>query len=694
MNLLLLHLASVYNTTGLDSSYQAYLNKITANGYVLPPSNIQIAQDRFVKDLKAAGLWSRMKTGYFFHAGSIETGRVNIKDPDTYTLTIAEQGPVVPIFIQGVGTRSNGITGYFIQPFKSNEYAGIESDLTIIQYLPHQPFASQYPVSTFSSGFDLTLAGATDNYIATIPFYAEGLGSHRRGTTGNQSFTSNSHNGLLVSTYDGTNAVVYKDGTKTSEAVTPAVPNNSINRFILAANNDGSAVVRYARLVSADFLFDRFNDADEALFRSIWNTYKNSVNLDFQIVCEYASHCWFARNKSAYDPTTNKSWIGQVHADSFAPANTGYSQFIFEINNDTNVITKFKLGTVTQYDDHNEPSILIRSSDNRLIAVYSEHSGALLRWRISTNPNDATAWGSEQTLNPVGGGHVYTYPSVFEAENGHIYIFFRDQIGTTQRGWSYVKSTNGGATFGGYARITGVTYSTLAQDPNNKDKIHFLVCWHPDNTIIADNYILHGYWNCSTNTFHKSDGTDITASIPVDETDMTVIDTALIANDQDCWIEDIIIDNSGNPRVLYTKIPDMPTALLKDEYYSEWTGSAWTTPHLLHRSATHYMETELLDTNLLSIWYPPNSSFDRANPDRIFSSIETAGDFGNVCEIWELHRQSSSSFTRQQRTYNSAKDQWRPFTVASPTNNVFWLNKIYYDHWANEYYQTLVLKTY
>lgn len=684
--------------SALDDDYQAYINKLVTEGYGLPPIAIQLAQNKLVVALKAASLWTRMKTGYFFHTGDKDTCRINLKNPNTYALTPAGVTAVVPIQIQGVGMRSSNAVHY-VQPFKSNEYSGIQTDLTVIQYMPFQPFASIYADNAYSHGMDLTAAAGTDNYIGLIPFHSASQGFRGHGGAA-QTFVNTTHQGLYVHTYDGTNSVVYKDGVKTSTALTPVTPDNSIDRLIMTTNNDGTAnTPKYNRLMAADFLYDRFNDSDESTFRGIWTTFINDISINFQYVAEYASHCWFTRNKSAYDSGTNKSWIGQCHNDAFAPSGTGYFQYIIEIFNNSNAIGKFKLGTVAEQDDHNEPSILIRSSDSRLFVVYCEHGGSVLRWRISTNATSASAWGSESTLDPAGGGtHVYTYPSAFEASNGDIYVFFRDQVvsggSVIQRGWSYIKSTNGGSTFSGYARITGVTYSVLTQDPNDKDIIHFVVSWHPDDVVEADNWILHGYWDCGTNTFHKSDGTDITASIPVTQAHMTIIDTALIANDIDCWIEDIIVDSAGNPRVLYTKIPDMPTAILKDEYYSEWTGSAWTTPHLLGRTATHYMETELLVTDLQSIWYAPLGSFDRADPDRIFSSIETTGHFGDVCEIWELRRVSSSSFTRVQRTFDSDNDQWRPFTIESPTNNVFWLDKLYYDHWLNGYFQVLKLRTF
>lgn len=393
------------------------------------------------------------------------------------------------------------------------------------------------------------------------------------------------------------------------------------------------------------------------------------------------SHCWFARDKAVYHSGSNKTFFGQVHG----PNNSTYRQYICQLDHATGIITKFQLGTVTEKDDHNEPSILIRASDSKLIAVYTEHSGSTIRWRISTNALDVSAWGSENTVDP-NAANSFTYPSIFQVTGGDIYIFFRDADVSTSR-WSYIKSTNNGTSFSGYTTYSAFTYNNAAQDPTNANIIQFVASEHPgdgDNP----NYIVSFYFKADTATFHKTDGTNVTANIPLQAANTTIIKQN--SSPVQCWIEDIVVDSTGKPRVLYNLIPDEPTSLDKDEYYSEWTGSAWTTPHLLHRSATHYMETEDLIVNVESKWYAPLGCFDRGNINRIFSSKEVSG----VCEIFLLTRVSSSSFTSTQKTFNSPFDQWRPFTTSAPDNNVFWLTKRFYDHWLNTYWQDLRYATF
>ena len=405
----------------------------------------------------------------------------------------------------------------------------------------------------------------------------------------------------------------------------------------------------------------------------------NEVISDQSEILAETSYCWFAREIWAVNNRT--IWLGQVHDDG-----GGYSQNIIEINADTGELTTTKVGTVIAKDDHNEPSILVRSSDNRLFCCYSEHSGALLRTRISTNPLDGTSWQTEKTYD-LGNG-LYTYPSCFEDASGNIWIFMRDDGGVPNpTGWSYQKSTDGGETFSGWELFffgDGARgYLSAFQDQDNKDIIHFVASGgHPVNLTVCK--IFHFYFNTATETLHKSDGTDVTANKPLTGgSDMTIIMDNVLPDTG--WFEDIQV-GSGKPRVLMTFYPNAfnNDYLIKDLYYSEWTGSAWTTPYKLHTAVTIPFDGINPGTQ-----YPPNSSFMRSNINIIIASKE----IDSITEIFKITRIASDNFNSQQLTFDSAVDQWRPITANINKRNVFWLNKTVYDHYLNDYNQELINAT-
>lgn len=249
----------------------AWLAKGTAEAYTLPSATIQNALHAFMDDL-GASLVSRMKTGYIMHAGSKEMGTLNLKDPLTYQTSLVNS----PTFSEGNGMKSNGTTSYINQPFKSNEYAGIESDLTSISYVSE---ASIDVNSTSVYGVVTTSGGANFNILRPVSGVNVGSMFHHSTVT---SFSNSQHKGLYVMTYDGINNVVYKDGVKSTVAVSPVASNLAINRFILCRNggaSGGTPLDFYSLFVAIDFLFDRFSDADELAFRTAFNTYKTAVGL-------------------------------------------------------------------------------------------------------------------------------------------------------------------------------------------------------------------------------------------------------------------------------------------------------------------------------------------------------------------------------------------------------------------------------
>ena len=396
------------------------------------------------------------------------------------------------------------------------------------------------------------------------------------------------------------------------------------------------------------------------------------------VVMTFASYCWFNSVKALYNATANKTWVGIVHNDG-----TGYSQHILTIDNATGVVSKTKIGTVVEYDDHNEASVLVRSSDNKLFTAYSEHSapnGILIRTRISTNALDASSWGAESTIDP-NAGSTYTYCNAFEVTNGDIYIFFRETV-DGGAWWNFVKSTDAGVTFSNGTRVIHKDYLRCWQNPADKDIIHFAVSRHPNN-LIANLIVSHCYFDASDESWHKSDGTDVTANIPLEDANMTPIFS--VNDPEQGWIEDLFLDSNGYPRVLMSFYPDIDTTPnLKKLYYSEWNGTAWSTPYEIHES----MNKNIGLVTLVNT-YPPLASFDRGNPDRIFAGKEVSG----VCEIFEITRVAADNFTSVQKTTGSGCDQWRPFTVASPNKNVFWLNKARYYSYLNDYNQQLICKT-
>jgi hypothetical protein len=259
----------------INQSVSLWLSQGIADGGTSPtPSNIN-ALSTFMNTLDLAGLGpsgSRMKTGNILHTGSKQFCLLNLKDVSNHKLV--ESGTVT--FSEGNGCRSAS-SSYFEQPFTTDEYAGIQSNLTAINYVSESSTA--FSGSKALHGFRSDAA----RIFTTVPLNTSTLGQGYHFTAG-ATFPSTNHRGLYVLTRSGANLITYKDGSKTSIAFAANVPAyNGFNRYILAYNNNNgvtpAAAAFYPHYVAIDFLYDGFTDADELAFRTAFNTYKTAVGL-------------------------------------------------------------------------------------------------------------------------------------------------------------------------------------------------------------------------------------------------------------------------------------------------------------------------------------------------------------------------------------------------------------------------------
>jgi hypothetical protein len=95
---------------------------------------------------------------------------------------------------------------------------------------------------------------------------------------------------------------------------------------------------------------------------------------------------------------------------------------------DGRAVESTTLNSSLQADDHANPGILVRPSDSKIIAAYTAHNNGDVRYRISSNPEDITSFGSGQTLSAASGGNV-SYAQLASID-GRVYLFYRDEGGS------------------------------------------------------------------------------------------------------------------------------------------------------------------------------------------------------------------------------------------------------------------------
>lgn len=122
--------------------------------------------------------------------------------------------------------------------------------------------------------------------------------------------------------------------------------------------------------------------------------------------------CWFLSPRAIVDPDTPSGPRVLVGAVSGETAATTGDIVVLWRDLDTGDTGAYPLHENLEYDDHDDPALFIRP-DGRYLAVYAKHgTDTKLRWRVSRNPHDPTAWHAEASLDV---GANVTYANVYDA---------------------------------------------------------------------------------------------------------------------------------------------------------------------------------------------------------------------------------------------------------------------------------------
>lgn len=373
------------------------------------------------------------------------------------------------------------------------------------------------------------------------------------------------------------------------------------------------------------------------------------------------AYTWFGRPNYDFSLEKQKHWIGFTKETK-----QGFTQFVREFSKDSSF--DIQVGTVSQNDDHNQPQILLRSEDKRLLVFNGEHNGDAIRYRISKEPLDASEWGGEFILNPL---KQYSYLSPFQDSQNNIFLFFRSHSGDREFKWYYMKSIDGGKTFGSPVVFyeNGNTQNYLIPQQFD-DKIHFAASnGHPDHGEEVS--VFHFYIDLIKEKAFTSNGDEL--NFPLSPFEVTPVFAP--ENYDNTWILDISVKDNF-PRILFSKYPDglKNESILKELWFSEFDGINWKETKISH-TMNGYIED---DENLQEQSYSGASRFDSSNPDIIWMPKQ-------VNCILELHKVDLTQTppTIDQLTFDSDVDNWRPFSVPSDTNNLFWLQKNRYDHYTD-----------
>ncbi len=228
-----------------------------------------------------------------------------------------------------------------------------------------------------------------------------------------------------------------------------------------------------------------------------------------------------------YDRAADKTYISWMGKDSDA--------FVQEYDHRTGRwSTPEKVGS-SYPDKHNYP-VMVQADDGTLLVFHGAHNSPL---KLATRAADGT-W-SDRSLGEVAPYHA-SYPMALKADNGDIYVFFRDTLKeddptqfTDDRPLQYLRSTDDGKTWQSSGELTGHPYILGSERDDNLDEVYvaeitksegkFHLLWtmagggspdvHGHGTQIHD--VFYATFDPATRRFASAAGEDLGDQLDQDE---------------------------------------------------------------------------------------------------------------------------------------------------------------------------------
>lgn len=231
--------------------------------------------------------------------------------------------------------------------------------------------------------------------------------------------------------------------------------------------------------------------------------------------------------------------------------------------------TPFLVGTgftSVDGDIHNGIAVLVRSSDHKILIVECSELAAHPFVRLTTNPEDVTAWDSASTFLSAG---AYTYPTLYQLADGTIYLFLKYQSGSNYP-LGFSKSTDGGTTWSAISGLVGPRTTTENYWRIYSDGGTIIHIFSTDTNRVGANSAVY-HFRFDGTSLYKSDGTLVSGPYPTAADNGTLVQDASLGT---AWAEGGSVSGAGNPGAVILCYDSANTKNLIRA--AHWTGSSWS----------------------------------------------------------------------------------------------------------------------
>jgi hypothetical protein len=388
---------------------------------------------------------------------------------------------------------------------------------------------------------------------------------------------------------------------------------------------------------------------------------------------------WFEDERALVDVAAGKIVVSSVAngAGTGGAARHGDVE-VASLDLATNNVTLFTLSDALQADDHNSAALWTRP-DGRYLAMYAKHgSDTFSRYRISTQPGDATNWSAEQVFANAA-GTTYSNLHYLPADNGgagRLYNFTRS-VGFDP---NILVSNNHGDTWSYGGRL--LEEGTSSDRPylryfSDGQRIHLIATErHPRN---YDNSIYHAYVQDgklfhSNGSLADSNVLDAGAAAPADLTRIFTTGTSFGGvTMRRAWTIDVAIDEAGLPYAVFQARAN-DSNLDHRFFYARFDGADWSVKQLA-RAGGHLYSAEDDYTGLAAL--------DPSNPNRLFISTKIDPRNQNAMARSEIFQgitaDGGDAWQWTPITFNSTVDNLRPIVPKWDADHtaLLWIRGIY-----------------
>lgn len=336
----------------------------------------------------------------------------------------------------------------------------------------------------------------------------------------------------------------------------------------------------------------------------------------------------------------------------FAYTDQNGSVYAASYNHTTHAVTvSSAIITGLASDWHDSPTLLVRSSDHKLVLAVCRHNADNHMYvAISTNAEDVSAWGAATDIGTTLAGASYTYASLFQlsGESGTIYLFYRTQPSAGTYTWSYSTSTDGGATWAAQTTFwgAGATQNYMSIDSDGVSRIDVGATdgtrANGDTSSAYHFYYTGGNW-------YKTDGTLIggSGSLPLAPANVTKIyDGATNGYTTSIGAVD---PNGGSPVITFAAYNSAGAGSNLNYWYAIYTGGSW--------SVNSPADTGYLPTDFVTEGSAP---IDRLDPSTIYLTRKVSGAAQLYAYTTSDH---GSTWATKQITFDVDASQWNMHAV-------------------------------